>query len=391
MHSFEFYWPVKSIVGPGEIKKVGIEAKKLGKRALLVTGKSSVKKTGVLDRVTATLKAEGVDYILYDEVEPNPRSTTIDKAGLIAKKEKCDMVIGLGGGSPMDSAKAIALMAKSADGVSVWDYIICSKNYRKIEVQPLPSLLIPTLPATGSEANPTSVITNWELHQKVHIMDNALFPKTAIIDSELIATLSNEQLTYAGVDIICHLLEPYLTTTGESYVKDRMAEGVILTVIDLLPKAMKDRKDIESLMNISWAGTMACSSFRFMSWNGKGFLHWMEHCLSAWTDVPHSEGLSMLLPAWLKYMSKYKFFKHRLDIFGERMFGYESSSVDTLVRWMDKIDAKRRLDKKAAPHIENMAETLLTVYAGGKDFIELPSGEKMVKEDFVNIYKNALG
>ncbi|MEI7905269.1 MAG: iron-containing alcohol dehydrogenase [Candidatus Firestonebacteria bacterium] len=390
MHNFEFYWPVKSIVGQGEIRRTGIEARKLGKRALLVSGKASVKKTGVLDKVTASLKSEGVDYILYDEIEPNPRSTAIDKAGLLAKKEKCDLVIGLGGGSPMDSAKAIALMAKSPEGVSVWDYMFCSKNFRKIEAQPLPALLIPTLPATGSEGNPTSVITNWELHQKVHLMDNALFPKTAIIDPELIITLSNEQITYAGVDIVCHLLEPYLTTTGDAYVKDRMAEGVILTVMDLLPKALKDRKDIESLMNLSWSGTLACSPFRFMSWNGKGFLHWMEHCLSAWTDVPHSEGLSMLLPAWLKYMSRYKFFKYRLDMFGERMFGYEDSSVDTLIRWLDKVNAKRRLAKSYAPDIDRMAETLLAVYAGGKDFIELPSGERMVREDFAEIYNNAL-
>ena len=388
MHNFEFNWPVKSIVGNGEVKKAGIEAKKLGRRALLVTGRFSVRSSGLLEKVSASLKSAGIDFVLFDGVEPNPRVTTIDKAGALAKKENCDMVIGLGGGSPMDAAKAAALAAVSPSGVSVWDYIFCSKNFRKIDVVPLPVLLIPTLPATGSEGNPTSVITNWDLHQKVHLMDNALFPKTAIIDPELTMSLSREQLAYAGVDIICHLLEPYLTTTGDSYVKDRMAEGVISTVIDLLPKAMQNPSDVESRMNLSWSGTLACSPFRFMAWNGKGFLHWIEHCLSAWTDVPHSEGLSMLLPAWMEYMSRYKFFKYRLDMLGERVFN--GSAEEGIERWMKEIGAKTRLDKAAAEKIPDMCKTLITVYAGGKDFVELPSGERMVKGEFEEIYKNAL-
>ena len=364
MHNFEFYWPVKAIVGNGEVKKTGIEAKKLGRRALLVTGRSSVRSSGLLEKVLVSLESAGVDFVLFNGVEPNPRITTIDQAGLLAKKEKCDLVIGLGGGSPMDSAKAAALAAVSPEGVSVWDYMFCSKNFRKIDVVPLPALLIPTLPATGSEGNSISVITNWELHQKVHLMDNALFPKTAIIDPELTLSLSREQLAYAGVDVICHLLEPYLTTTGDSYVKDRMAEGVISTVIDILPKALQSPSDIEARMNLSWAGTLACSPFRFMAWNGKGFLHWIEHCLSAWTDLPHSEGLSMLLPAWMEYMSRYKFFKYRLDMLGKRVFN--GSAVEGMERWMKEMNVKTRLDKSAAEKIPVMCDTLIAVYGGGE-------------------------
>ncbi len=388
MHNFEFYWPVKAIVGNGEVKKTGIEAKKLGRRALLVTGRSSVRSSGLLEKVLVSLESAGVDFVLFNGVEPNPRITTIDQAGLLAKKEKCDLVIGLGGGSPMDSAKAAALAAVSPEGVSVWDYMFCSKNFRKIDVVPLPALLIPTLPATGSEGNSISVITNWELHQKVHLMDNALFPKTAIIDPELTLSLSREQLAYAGVDVICHLLEPYLTTTGDSYVKDRMAEGVISTVIDILPKALQSPSDIEARMNLSWAGTLACSPFRFMAWNGKGFLHWIEHCLSAWTDLPHSEGLSMLLPAWMEYMSRYKFFKYRLDMLGKRVFN--GSAVEGMERWMKEMNVKTRLDKSAAEKIPVMCDTLIAVYGGGKEFVELPSGEKMFKGDFEEIYRKAL-
>ena len=391
MHNFEFYWPVKFVFGPGELKKTGLEAKKIGKKALLVTGRSSTKKTGVLDRVTGYLKNEGVDFILFDEIESNPRSTTIDKAGKIAKKEKCDFILGLGGGSAMDASKCISFMAKSEEGVSIWEYMFCHKNPKQINVVPLPVMLIPTLPATGSEGNQTAVVTNWELHQKVHIMHPALFPKVSIVDPELTLTLTNEQLAYAGVDIICHLLEPYLTTTGEAFIKDRMAEGVIVTVLENLPKAISNPKDIESRSNLSWAGTMACSPFRFFGWNGKGFLHWMEHCLSAWTDVPHSEGLSRLLISWMTYMLRFESFKFRLEIFGKRVFRVDSGkeTIKEIAKWLDEMQVETALEEVNDEIINKMSDTLITVYSGGTGYVELLSGEKLTNADFKQIYENA--
>ncbi|MFH1824509.1 MAG: iron-containing alcohol dehydrogenase [Candidatus Firestonebacteria bacterium] len=390
MHNFDFYWPVKFIFGAGETKKIGIEAKKLGRKAFLVTGRYSIKKSGVLDKVVNYLKEEKIQVVIFDEIESNPRSTTVDKGGKLAKKEKCDLVIGMGGGSAMDSAKGISLMAKSKDGVSIWDYMWFLKNPRPINIEPLPGLMIPTLPATGSEGNSTAVITNLKSHQKVHLMHPKLFPKVSIIDPELTMSLSPAQLSYAGVDIICHLLEPYLTNVGESFVKDRIAEGIIITVLENLPKALKNPEDLESRSNLCWAGTLACSPLRFMAWNGKGYLHWIEHCLSAWTDVPHSEGLSSILISWLNYMSKFKFFKFRLDLLGERVFN-SKDTISKLQKWLKSIRIKTRPDKLNDDLIEKMAKTIMEVYSGGKDYIDLPSGEKMVKDDFAKIYKNSMG
>lgn len=393
MHNFDFCWPVRIIFGAGEIKKVGVEAKRLGKKAFLVTGRYSMKKTGILDKIVNYLKKEEIEVVIFNEVESNPRSTTIDKGGRLAKKEKCDLVIGIGGGSAMDSAKGISVVAKSEEGISIWDYMWFLKNPKEINFEPLPVLLIPTLPATGSEGNCGTVFTNWKMHQKVHLIHPKLFPKVSIIDPELTMSLTKEQLSYAGVDIICHLLEPYLTNLGESFVKDRIAEGVIITVLENLPKVLKNLEDLESRSNICWAGTLACSPIRFIAWNGKGYLHWIEHCLSAWTDVSHSEGLSSLLISWLTYMSKFKFFSNRLSAFGSRVFEVANNQkiIEKFLDYLKKVNVKTKLDKLNDDLIEKMSNTLIEVYSGGKNYIELPSGEKMIKEDFVKIYRNSMG
>jgi len=392
MYNFEFYWPVKIIFGVGEIKKVGLESKRLGEKALLVTGRHSTKKTGILDKVVNYLKEEKIKVVIFDEIESNPRSTTVDKGGKIAKEENCDFIIGLGGGSPMDSAKGISLVAKSEEGVSIWDYMGFLKNPREINVEPLPVLLIPTLPATGSEGNCGAVFTNMATHQKVHIMHPALFPKVSIIDPELTVSLTKEQLSYAGVDIICHLLEPYLTNVGDSFVKDRIAEGIIITVLENLPKLIKNLKDMELRSNLCWTGTLACSPLRFIAWNGKGYLHWIEHCLSAWTDVPHSEGLSLLLISWLTNMCKFKFFSSRLSTFGSRVFGISDNEkiIKKFLDFLKSINVKTKLDKLDDDLIEKMANTFIEVYSGGKGFVELPTGEKLYREDFIKIYKDSM-
>jgi len=384
------YWPVKFIFGAGEFKRAGQEAKLLGRKAFLVTGKNSVKKFGYLDNLTGQLKTNGIDFEIFDEVEANPRSRTIDEGGRRAKALGTDFVIALGGGSAMDAAKGIALVAKCEENVSVWDFVHCSQKKSPLTVRPLPMLMLPTLPATGSEGNPTAVITNIELKQKVHLMHNNLFSAVSIIDPELTYSLSKEQTAYSGVDIVCHLLEPYLTHYGEAPVKDRMAEDIIRKAIENTPLAMQNPGDGAARSLLSYSGTIACSPFRFMAWNGKGYLHWIEHCLSAWTDVSHSEGLSCLLPAWLRYMQKYKNFSERTNLFGKYMFGGKEAPAQ-MENWLRQLGVKTKLPGISKELIANMAGTLMEVYSGGKESIELPGGEKMFCEDFVKIYELAAG
>ena len=388
MLKFEMFWPVKFVFGPGEFKRAGAEAKLLGKKAFIVTGKTAVQKMGLLEKLKEQLKKEGVEVETFEKVEPNPRTLTIDEGGKLAKYLNCDMVIGFGGGSAMDAAKGIALIAKSDEGISIWDYIHCSEKQLQINVKPLPMLMMPTLPATGSEGNPTAVITNWDLNQKVHLMHPNLFPSTSIIDPELTYSLTKEQTAYAGVDILCHLLEPYLTNVGEQPVKDRMAEDIMLKAVESTPHAMANLNSPEYRSIMSYAGTIACSPFRMMGWNGKSYLHWMEHCLSAWTDVPHSEGLSCLLVAWMKYMKKYEFFAFRSNLFSEKVFGSHAADLH-IEKWLQRLGVKTKLGGMTPELIGKLADTVMDVYSGGKDHLELPSGEKIFREDFAKIYELA--
>ncbi|OGF45758.1 MAG: hypothetical protein A2452_01685 [Candidatus Firestonebacteria bacterium RIFOXYC2_FULL_39_67] len=390
MIKFELYWPVKFIFGTGEFKRAGVEAKLLGRKAFIVTGRNSVKKLGYLDNLLAQLKSNGISFEIFYKVEANPRSITIDEGGRLAKSLGSDFVIALGGGSAMDAAKGIALIAKCEDNVSIWDFVHCSEKKCKININPLPMLMIPTLPATGSEGNPTAVITNPELKQKVHLMDSHLFPAVSIIDPQLTYSLTKEQTAYSGVDILCHLLEPYLTHFGEVPLKDRMAEDIMLKTIENTPLAMENPDDPDYRGLMSYSGTIACSPLRQMAWNGKAYLHWMEHCLSAWTDVPHSEGLACLLLSWMKYMKKYEFFAFRSNLFGEKVFGSKDASSH-IEAWLSRLEVKTNLTGIKDGLIENMADTLMDVYSGGKDYIELPSGDKIFRKDFVHIYKGAAG
>jgi len=387
---FELYWPVKLVFGPGEFKRAGAEAKLLGKKAFIVTGKSAVQKLGFLEKLLAQLKKEGVEAKTFEKVEPNPRSTTVDEGGKLAKSLGCDFIIALGGGSAMDAAKGIALVAGAPKNASVWDYVFNARNAPVIDFKPLPILMIPTLPATGSESNAIGVITNWELKQKIHIVHPSLFPATSIIDPELTYSLSKEQTAYAGVDIVCHLIEPYLTNLGDVPVKDRLAEDIILKAIKNTLPAMENPANPEYRSLMSFSGTIACSPIRFSGWNGKGYLHWIEHCLSAWTDIQHSEGLACMLVAWLKYMKKYEFFAKRCSLFGEKVFGSKETELH-IENWFRTLGVNTRLKNIEGALIGKMADTLMQMYSGGTDAIDLPSGEKMYREDFVNIYEMAAG
>ena len=390
MFKFELYWPVKLVFGPGEFKRAGKEAKLLGKKAFIVTGKSAVQKMGLLDRLVGQLTKEGLEVKTFEKIEPNPRSTTVDEGGKLAKSSGCDLIIALGGGSAMDAAKGIALVAGAPKKVSVWDYVFNAKNAPAIDFKPLPVLMLPTLPATGSESNSIAVITNWELKQKIHITHPLLFPAVSIIDPELTCSLSKEQTAYAGVDIVCHLLEPYLTNFGDVPVKDRLAEDIMLQAIENTPPAMLDPLNTEYRSLMSFAGTIACSPIRFSGWNGKGYLHWIEHCLSAWTDIQHSEGLACLLVAWMKYMKKYEFFAKRSILFGEKVFSDKESAMH-IESWLQSLGVNTRLKNITDDLIGKMADTLMEMYSGGAGAIELPSGEKMYRKDFINIYELAAG
>ena len=331
-----FHLPTKIIFGTGSIAQLGVEARRIGQKAILVTGSSSMRQTGVLDRVIHDLKANGVDTVTFDKVEPNPRASTVDEGARMARDSGIDLVIGLGGGSAMDAAKGIVLASTGTE--PIWHYIEA-----EVEIMGrVPSLiLVPTVAASGSESNSGAVITNWETHEKSVLVSPHLFAKVSIVDPELTLTLPEKPTAQGGVDIFCHLVECYLTTMRPSPLTDGIMETAMRLVVASLPQVLTRLDDIEARTQLSWTSTIACSQFATLGGgNGSMTLHGIEHPLSGYYDIAHGDGLAALLPAWMRYTLPVK--QERFYSLGRNVFG-ETDGLLATEKWLEKVGMKLRL------------------------------------------------
>ncbi|MCK5434067.1 MAG: iron-containing alcohol dehydrogenase [Dehalococcoidales bacterium] len=331
-----FHLPTKIIFGAGSLVQLGVEAKRTGHKAILVTGSSSMHQTGVLDRVIHDLKANGVDTVTFDKVEPNPRASTVDEGAKMARDSGIDLVIGLGGGSAMDAAKGIVLASIGTE--PIWHYIEAEVKI----IGHVPSLiLVPTVAASGSEANSGAVITNWETHEKSVLVSPHLFAKVSIVDPELTLTLPEKATAQGGVDIFCHLVECYLTTGRPSPLNDGITETAMRLVVASLPQVLTRLDDIEARTQLSWTSTIACSQFATLGGgNGSMTLHGIEHPLSGYYDIAHGDGLAALLPAWMRYTLPVR--QERFQSLGRNVFG-ETDGLLATEKWLEKVGMKLRL------------------------------------------------
>lgn len=331
-----FYLPTKIVFGVGSFKQLGAEAKELGQKAMLVTGRSSVRRTGVLDRVIQDLKNNGVEALVFDKAVPNPRASTIDEGAGVVRKEGIDLVIGLGGGSAMDTAKGIVLASTGTK--PFWDYI---GTDIKVSGPVLPLILVPTTAATGSEANYFASITNWETREKKACITPYIFPRVSIVDPELTLSVPKQETAAGGVDIFCHVVESYITAQEPSSLTDGITEAVMRMAVAFLPKALTRLDDIEARTQLSWASTLACSLFVTLGGGyGQRTLHFISNPLSGYYDVTHGDCLAALLPAWMRYTLPVK--PERFRSLGKNVFGEEDGIVAT-ERWLDKVGMKFRL------------------------------------------------
>jgi len=395
--NFEFSLPTRIIFGAGEIVKLGKEVKKIGQRPFLVTGKSAMRRTGILDRALGLLRQVQIEPVLFEKVEPNPLSRTIDEGGALARESKCDMVIGLGGGSAMDAAKAIAAVAISRR--PVWDHIYSGENETFIPVrQALPIVCVPTVAATGSEADRGGVITNSETRQKAGIFCQALFPIISIVDPELTASCPEEYTIDGGIDIISHVIESYFTGTGTAYLQDRLSESIIKTVIYFLPKAIANPTDIEARTHLSWSSTLALSGLINSGRGGNFPLHALEHAVSGHYDISHGRGLALLLPPLMDYTMPArpeKYVEMGINIFGLQ-FANESvghaarQSIDAMKGFLASVGRYLHFadlvigDEK----FEIMADDVIKIYGRDKNFLANP--RPIDRDGVLEIFKSAL-
>lgn len=295
MQDFTFYSPTYFVFGRGKENEAGHYVKRFcGSKVLIHYGGGSVKRSGLLDRVKTSLEQEGIEYVELGGVKPNPRSGLVYEGIELCRNEGVDFVLAVGGGSTIDSSKAIAAGA-IYDG-DFWDFY-----QGKVIERALPVGTILTIAAAGSEGSPDSVITKEEGMFKRGATGEGIRPAFSILNPELTQTLPAYQTACGATDIMAHVFERYFTNTPDVEITDRFCEAVLLTMIKEVPKVLADPDNYEARANIMWAGMTAhnniCGVGREQDWSS----HDIEHELSSVYDCAHGAGLAVIFPAWMRY------------------------------------------------------------------------------------------
>lgn len=297
--NFTYFMPTEIIFGPGTLEKLAT-VRLPGKKALLVIGSgNSMRKHGYLDRVVSYLKQNNVDYVVYDKILPNPIADHVAEGAKLAKENECDFVIGLGGGSTIDSSKAIAVMAKNPG--DYWDYVSGGSG-KGMEVKngALPIVAIPTTAGTGTESDPWAVVTKTETNEKIGFGCKYTYPTLSIVDPELMVSIPPKFTAYQGMDAFFHSVEGYLATVNQPGSNVLALQSISL-ITENLPKAVDDGNNIEARTALAWASTAAGIVESLSSCISH---HSMEHALSAYhPDIPHGAGLIMLSVSYFSFMA----------------------------------------------------------------------------------------
>jgi len=291
----EFYAPGKIIFGPGGLSQVGVEAERLGSKTLIVLGRSAMKKSGALDRLTHLLIENNLEYVIYKNVPSDPTVEIIDTGTGLARKEKCNLIIALGGGSVLDTGKAISAMVTNEGSVA--DYQEIEGKGRKFQHKPIPFIAIPTTSGTGSEATRNAVITNTKLGLKKSIRDLCLIPEVALVDPELTLSLPPHITAISGGDALTQCIESYLGKKSQE-ITDALAMHAIGLVGKSLVKAVKEGKNLEARKDMAMAALL---SGLCLSNSGLGTAHALSHPLGVYYKIPHGLSCAVLLPYVMEY------------------------------------------------------------------------------------------
>lgn len=297
--NFAYNLPVNIVFGSGKVSKTGEYTKPYGKKALIVTGRSSAKKSGLYDKVNISLREAGIDTVLFDKVQQNPLTTTAEEGATFARENGCDVVVAIGGGSIMDCAKAIAFMSINEGDVN--DYIFNRLQSNKA----LPLILIPTTCGTGSEGNGFAVLTNPETGDKKSLRCNAIIAKVSIVDPECMMTMPRSVLASVGFDALCHSIEAYTSKIAQPFT-DALSLYAINLLADNLVKVYKDPTFKEGWEKITLASTIGGM---VINQAGVTLAHGMEHPASGLKDIVHGKGLAALTPTIIEASYKGARFK----------------------------------------------------------------------------------
>jgi len=294
--NFQYYMPVHILFGRGRLKDLAT-LELPGKKALIVTGGQSARKYGYLDKVQEYLKQNGVDTVVFDKVQPNPAAGHIDEAAGLARRENCEFIIGLGGGSAIDSAKAVAIMVDNGD-YAFWDYV---KGKATIMQPVLPIVAVPTTAGSGSEANSRMVVTNADTQEKISYGIKDTFPLLSIIDPELSVTVPPRFTAYQGMEALFHATEAYLADVSQPLSR-LYALDCLRRINRFLPDAVRDGNDLQAREETAWASTLSGMT-ESVSDCFSGYS--LEYTLSAfYPDLPHGAGLAALSVPYYNHLLK---------------------------------------------------------------------------------------
>lgn len=392
MIDFNYYTPTEVVFGKDGQNKVGSLVKKYkGTKVLVHYGGKSAIKSGLLDAVCASLEAEGIEYFKLGGVVPNPRVAKVREGIELCRREGVDFLLAVGGGSVIDSTKAISI-GVPYEG-DVWDFYL-----RKVEAQKaLPVATVLTIPAAGSEMSCSSVITNDEGQLKKSYNDNILRPVFSILNPELTYTLPAYQTACGATDIMMHTMERFFSYEDNMTITDAVAESVLRTVKDMVFKVLRNPNDYHARAQIMWAGSLAHNDLTGCGTIGDWATHDIEHELSGLFDVAHGAGLATMWGSWARYV--YKLRPSRFARFAVNVMGVPNEFLSDEATALAGIEATERFfhaigmpisipELIGRPATEEEIQIMAaTCTDNGKHTV----GEfkKLTKEDIINIYRAA--
>lgn len=385
MYPFEYCNPTKIVFGENTVQSVGSHIVSTGmKNILLVYGRASIKKNGVYDTVAASLQQAGIEWTEWSGVSPNPLRSHAQAGIELAREKGVDGILAVGGGSVIDEAKAIALGVPAE--CDFWDYYVNRTSTVADKALPLATIL--TLPATGTEMNGGTVITDDESREKLAVINPVLNPKFSILDPKTTVSVPPDYVAYSASDAISHTIESYLTRPdGFMPVQDGYAEGVVKAIMASTERILEDPFDLEARAAMMWAATLA---WNFLGSSGVGPwttpAHTLEHPMSGLFDVAHGAGLAVTGPAWMTWESRRR--TSRIASFARNIMGVAEEDdaaackkgIEKFRAWLSKIGnpvslRECNIQKEQIPELARHSEILAKAWGTGEEYTAEVLGE----------------
>ncbi|RIV28137.1 iron-containing alcohol dehydrogenase [Alicyclobacillaceae bacterium I2511] len=337
-YQFTYFMPTQIVFGPGTLRELA-HLDLPGEKALIVTSSGkSMKTLGYLDRVRAYLKERKIESVVFDKIIPNPISDHVEEGAQVARENQCDFVIGLGGGSSIDSAKSIAVMAKNPG--EYWDYIVGGSGQGKeVKNGALPIVAITTTAGTGTEADPWTVITHSDTQEKIGFGCQYTFPTLSIVDPELMRSVPPQWTAYQGMDAFFHAVEGYLANVHQP-ASDVHALDAVRRITQFLSVAVNDGQNLQARTEVAWANTAAGIVESLSSCISH---HSMEHAASAYhPELPHGAGLISLSVPYFTFMASKSpnRFIALAEAMGEKVEGNEMEQAYAFITGLKKLIQK---------------------------------------------------